>query len=248
MSTYCRNHGSKMCGNMLRRAIRSVLTQDFEDIEFVIMDDGSKDGTEAVCKEYVAVDKRVRYVRFEQNSGRPAVRYNDGMKMARADYFMFMFDDDFWYQGAVKSLHGAISGEHKGCGMVYGLIDLMDGRNGMMTSGFGGEWSLEAIRKNNLLGNASVVVTREAIDAVGGYDESELLRRLCDWDLWVRIGMRFPVARIPVVVGRSTAFNEDSVGMTFKMEPGDLQKIMSTWDSDTRTVRLRGEMCRGEVK
>ena len=94
MSAFRRNHGDKNCPNMLRRSLDSILGQSFRDFELVLIDDGSTDGTEQVCREYEKLDSRIRLYRFEKNSGLPAKRYNDGMRLAQADYFMYMFDDD----------------------------------------------------------------------------------------------------------------------------------------------------------
>ena len=247
MSTFCRNHRTKTCDNLLKRAIRSVVSQDFTNFEFIIVDDGSTDGTQAICKAYSVADSRIKHVRFENNSGCPAKRYNDGMAVARGDYFMFMFDDDFWYPGAIKALYGAITGPHKRCGMVYGMMDYVNALDGTMVRGFGREWDQVVIeRDGNFLGNLTVVVSRDAVDAVGGYNEASTHRRLCDWDLWVRIGRKFPVARIPVLIGRSTARNPDSVGMTIPLLENDILTIRKSWD-DTAKRRLQGEVKRKRV-
>ena len=56
----------------LRQAVDSLLAQTFSDFEFVIADNCSTDGTEAICRDYVARDPRVRYYRNERNIGGPA--------------------------------------------------------------------------------------------------------------------------------------------------------------------------------
>src|ERR1039457_5558884 len=126
LSTYCRNRPGLDCPNLLRRAIESVMTQTFKDFELILIDDGSKDGSEQVCKEYAAKDARIKLYRYEVNSGLPAKRYNDGMSVATTDFFMFMFDDDWWVSSAIETLYGAIAWTGKGYGMVYGLADLVD--------------------------------------------------------------------------------------------------------------------------
>lgn len=242
MSTYCRNRAGFQCRNLLRRAIDSVLGQTLTDFELVLIDDGSKDGSADICREYAAKDKRIRLFRHEVNSGRSAQRYNEGMKAATTGYFTFMFDDDLWMPSAIETLYGAITGQHNGCGMVYGFTELVDTQTGKKYPDFGDAWSMAEIYKKNILGNLSVIVTRQAINSVGGYDESPLFRRCCDWDLWMRIGAKFPVARIPKMIGTSFVYNKDSVGMTVGLSNEDLSRIRAIQKRPDRVVQLQGEM------
>lgn len=247
MSTYSRNKPDKSCPNMLRRALDSVLAQTFQDWELILLDDGSKDGTEAVCKEYAARDSRIRHVRFEENSGCPARRYNDGMKMASGLYFMFMFDDDFWYPDAMACLYEAQTRKFQGCGMTYGLVDMVDTRTGGKNPGFGLPWDMKVILERNIMGNLSVIVPRTTIDVLGGYDEDPKFKQKCDWDLWVRIGKRFQVGRIEKTVGCVMAAQPDAVGLTVPSE--DYAALRKIQETPGRHVRLQGELgCYKKIK
>jgi len=243
MSTYSRNHPDKHCPNMLRRALDSILTQKFKDFELILIDDGSTDGTEQVCREYEKQDQRIRLYRFEKNSGRPARRYNDGMRLARADYFMFMFDDDMWLPNAIEDLYCHITRGAKECGMVYGAADTINSQTGQVIKNFAGSWSLEEIRKNNFLCNFSVIVKREAINTVGGYDEDPIFRRNCDWDLWIRIGEKFQVSRMNRSIGICYYANHDSIGVTVPLTDSTKSVIRAKQRSE-RNIRLKGELTR----
>jgi glycosyltransferase involved in cell wall biosynthesis len=200
-----------------------------------LIDDGSKDGSADVCREYAAKDSRIRYVRHDDNSGLPAKRYNEGMMMATADYFMFMFDDDFWYKHAIEDLYAEITGEHKNCGMVYGLTKICEGDHWYL---IGGEWNLEYLAHDNLLANLSVIVKREAINAVGGYDDDPVFRRVCDWDLWVRISRVMPVSRVAHIVGEITT-QPDGLEQTV---PLDFRAVMNLQRRPSRVLPLKGMM------
>lgn len=240
MATYCRNRAEGNCDNLLRRAIESVLSQNFEDFEFIIIDDGSQDGSQQVCEEYAKKDERIKYYRYEENSGLPAKRYNDGMLMSSGEHIAFMFDDDNWFPNGLTYLYESITGENKDCGMVYGLTNYMNVKTGVpLQLNFGGEWSWENIDKNNFLCNNAVIVTREVIDTVGGYDEDSIMRRLCDWDLWWRIGRQFKVKRIIKLIGEVHAFHDDSIGVTVDY---DYPAIKALQTRPGRKVRLMGEL------
>ena len=77
----------------VREAIESILAQSYEDFELVISDNASTDATEAICGEYAAGDRRIRYVRNERNLG-AAKNFNRVFELARAPYFKWAAYDD----------------------------------------------------------------------------------------------------------------------------------------------------------
>ena len=161
MSTYSRNRSEGNCPNLLRRALDSIVNQTFKDFELVLLDDGSVDGSEQVCREYADKYKFINYIRFEENSGLPAKRYNDGIDASKSDYIMFMFDDDKLYQNAVKELYDAITEKYSGFAMVYGLVNYMNASaGGPLAYNFGAEWDVERIKSQNFLCNNSVIIKR----------------------------------------------------------------------------------------
>ena len=85
MAVYNRN-------NVVGRAIESVLVQTLRDFEFIIVDDGSTDGTGKVLQEYAAKDDRIRII-TQRNQGMPASR-NTGVVMSRGKYIAFVDSDD----------------------------------------------------------------------------------------------------------------------------------------------------------
>lgn len=77
----------------LRRCVDSILAQEFRDFELLLMDDGSKDSSGAICDEYAALDGRVRVV-HKENSGVSDTR-NQALDLARGDYIQFLDADDW---------------------------------------------------------------------------------------------------------------------------------------------------------
>lgn len=74
-------------------AIESILAQSFGDYEFLIVDDGSPDGSGAICDDYAARDERIK-VWHKENGGAPSAR-NYAMDRARGKYYYFMDSDDY---------------------------------------------------------------------------------------------------------------------------------------------------------
>jgi len=93
MATYNR-------ANLLRRAIRSVLNQSYQNFELIIVDDASPDNTEEVCRSFA--DPRIVYHKHDHNRGVLAAR-NKGFDLARGDYTAILDDDDELLPGALET-------------------------------------------------------------------------------------------------------------------------------------------------
>ncbi|MCL4457654.1 MAG: glycosyltransferase [Nitrospirae bacterium] len=80
---------------MLRmsKAIESLLNQNYENIEIIISDNGSTDETEAICKEFAAQDKRIKYFRNDVNLG-IVYNFNRVFELSQGKYFMWAAHDD----------------------------------------------------------------------------------------------------------------------------------------------------------
>ena len=74
------------------RAIESILNQTYKDFEFILVDDGSTDGSSDIIKHYAYKDKRIKYIR-QDNSGAAQAR-NAGVNYSQGKYIAFMDDDD----------------------------------------------------------------------------------------------------------------------------------------------------------
>ena len=181
------------------------------------MDDGSKDGSKEVCQMYAQSDQRIHYTRFEENSGLPAKRYNQGIEKSRGKYIAFMFDDDEWLPHALQVLHNALITLPQTFGMVHGLVDMfINEQKDILAKDFGVNWLLKDLLQENKLANNSVLIRREVLETVGGYDEDLILRRYCDRDLWIRISRLFRIKTIPIKIANVFCYTQGSVGLVFE--------------------------------
>lgn len=98
----------------LHRCIDSVLKQDFEDFELILMDDGSKDSSGSICDEYAARDSRIRVI-HKENSGVSDTR-NQAISLAKGEYLQFLDSDD-WITPDATGLLVRTAVEHD-CDMV----------------------------------------------------------------------------------------------------------------------------------
>src|SRR4051812_29149130 len=77
----------------LQNSIRFMLAQDYRDVEIVISDNASTDGTRAFCEDLARADQRVRYYRQPRNVG-PIANYGEVLRLATGEYYMHLADDD----------------------------------------------------------------------------------------------------------------------------------------------------------
>jgi glycosyltransferase involved in cell wall biosynthesis len=78
----------------LRKSIASALAQSHRNVELVISDNASTDDTESICREFAAVDARVKYVRHPKNLG-PTPNFLCVLEESSGEYFMWLCDDDW---------------------------------------------------------------------------------------------------------------------------------------------------------
>lgn len=81
-------------GAFLERCVRSILTQTYQALEVILVDDGSTDQSAAICDAFELTDKRVRVI-HQTNQGQSAAR-NAGIHVAHGQYVGFLDSDDYW--------------------------------------------------------------------------------------------------------------------------------------------------------
>ncbi len=223
-------------GGYLERAIESVLAQTHVDFEFLIVDDGSTDGSADLIEWYTRQDSRVRHVRFERNIGLPAMTLGLAYAQASGDKIAFIFDDCTIVPHHLERLAGALDA-HPEALMAYGQAEAKWMNGGSLI--IGQAYDAQNMRKgNNHIPNASVMLRREAIDTVGWYDPHVLLKRFCDWDLWLRIGERAAPVFIPEILAFESGTNlKDSLGERVTV----MRDLMLRYSRTARSEALRPE-------
>lgn len=78
----------------LSQCVESILMQEFENYEVILVDDESKDSSPLICDSYAEKDKRIRVI--HKKNGGTADSRNTGLKIAEGDYITFMDNDDYW--------------------------------------------------------------------------------------------------------------------------------------------------------
>jgi len=174
-------------------AVRSILNQHHENFELLIVDDCSIDRTSAIVDSLQ--DPRVRIFHLPENVGRAEAR-NFGMSAARGVYLAMMDADDISYPDRLR-LQVSFMDTHPELALCGGWADLLDPTGRRL------EWRQPhdpALIKRNLLRSnpfihSTILFRRGVIDDVGGFDKT--LEPAEDYDLYLRIAAKYPVAVLP---------------------------------------------------
>jgi glycosyltransferase involved in cell wall biosynthesis len=171
----------------LEEAMRSVLDQELADIEYIVVDDGSTDGTAEILKRIAADDPRVIILRNEINRGIP-FSANRGLTIARCEYVARLDADDVSLPGRFTK-EMAVLDAHPDVALVSMNYESIDERGALIGRSHRDAPS-EVIAfflnfSNAIGGHSQVMIRRSCIAAVGGYDES--CPYALDYDLWTRL-------------------------------------------------------------
>jgi glycosyltransferase involved in cell wall biosynthesis len=176
-------------GRYLAGALDSALGQTFDDLEIIVIDDGSTDETQQVIKPYLT-NPRVRYFTSD-HCGQPAAK-NTGIRLTRAPLIAFLDADDLWLPTKLAK-QVALFDDNPNLGVVYSRRLLMDeqGRSlHFMQPALPRGNVLDAMFRHNFICFSSAVVRRTVLEEVGIFDTQ--LALAIDYDLWLRIAQRYP--------------------------------------------------------
>jgi glycosyl transferase, family 2/glycosyl transferase family 8 len=90
----------------LSQCLETVVTQTYPHLEIILVNDGSPDQSEAICKEFFKKDTRIRYIR-QENGGLSAAR-NAGIDLATGDYITFIDPDDWVTEDYIETLYNQL--------------------------------------------------------------------------------------------------------------------------------------------
>lgn len=170
-------------------AIQSVLNQTLDDLELIIVDDGSTDKTRQAVE--AIMDPRIRYF-YKQNSG-PAGARNFGLKYAQSDFIAFLDHDDLWPPDYLKIMVGTLE-EQLEYGLVYCPVTLVSPNGRRQTSyktkSCKSGWISANLFKTGFVWTSGSVIRRNVLNGFC-YDES-LNRSYEDGDFFLRLSLRTP--------------------------------------------------------
>jgi glycosyltransferase involved in cell wall biosynthesis len=187
--TMCVYDGEKY----LKEAVDSILEQTFDDLEFIIVDDGSTDSTAAILAGYK--DPRLRVVN-QLHLGISKSR-NHALLMARGEYIAVLDADDTAHSTRLKTQIAYLR-QHPtivALGTGYSQVDVTRDRTRVIVPPGNDSTIRRAMVSGNPICHSSVLMRRSALERVGSYDETLSFSE--DYELWSRLAQVGELANLP---------------------------------------------------
>ena len=144
----------------IEEAVRSVLAQDYENLELIVIDDGSSDKTEEILERLSEQDPRIRFIRNEANIGALKTRLK-GVRAAFGKWIAFLDSDDLWRKDKLSKQVRVQ--EETACHLVFsgtGYID-RDGKTLPWELHVPSEVTYHKLLKQNVISNSSVLILKD---------------------------------------------------------------------------------------
>ncbi|MGH2795244.1 MAG: glycosyltransferase family 2 protein [Actinomycetota bacterium] len=201
----------------LPNAIDSLRHQTMRDLEVIVVDDGSTDGTEALLDELEASDGRIRTLRLAGGSG-AAVARNAGLAAAVGPFIAFLDDDDTWMPTKAEEQINYLT-DHADTGLVSCDFMVFDGKREVVHRGPHSFKPGTLLWANLLMGCSFVMLRRSAFTFEIEFDQAVVPAE--DWDLWVRCANERKVATLPSVLCTYARHGAQLTGSSERIHRGD---------------------------
>jgi glycosyltransferase involved in cell wall biosynthesis len=173
-------------GEFISRAVHSVLCQTFNNVEILVVDDGSTDDTLQQLQQLQGKDPRLKIIQHENNLGAQAAR-NTGIRAAMAPYIAFLDSDDEWLPNKLERQISLIESSNNNVGVVYAgfLWVHADGRpTKQQAPRFRGKIYRNAL-KEWIADTNTFMVRKDILYKAGLLDEN--IRSYQEWDLCIKL-------------------------------------------------------------
>jgi glycosyltransferase involved in cell wall biosynthesis len=173
------------CRNFIGKTLDSVQHQDFANIEHIVIDGCSSDGSISLIQEYAANCQNLHWVSGKDNGISDAM--NRGLALVSGDIVGFLHSDDFYPDSRVLSrVAEAFSAEPNSVWATGGAY-LVDVEGDIIREIGVRRYSFSRLLRNNIIIHPSTFVRRQTLVDLGGFDIT--LRYAMDYDLWLRLGL-----------------------------------------------------------
>ena len=196
----------------VQSCLRSVLQQGIDDLEIIVTDDGSRDGTPALVEQLSTqqaaklASPQIHLQAFAQNQGACAAM-NDAIRRARGKYIAVLNSDDHFLPGKLQRQVSFLQ-QHPTVGAVFGWPAFIDEQGAPFADGTHKDhavfhqpnrprqqWLRHFFDDGNALCHPTAMLRREVYDTVGLYDPR--LAQVPDLDQWIRVCMHFDIHVLP---------------------------------------------------
>ena len=177
-------------GQYLIKAIESVLSQTYDYMELIIIDDGSDDGSRSIIEKYSP--RANVFSVFQKNKGLNASN-NVAFKMARGKYIMRLDADDFLAPQAVEIMTSELE-RNSDCALVFPDYYLVDKEEKVIEQVIRHNFENDVSLLDQPAHGACTLIRKSILESIGGYDQTFSIQD--GYDLWLNIIDKYPVRNV----------------------------------------------------
>ena len=175
----------------LDETMRSVLEQDYPNLEYIVIDGGSTDGSVEIIKRY---EDRLAYWQSQKDKGQTDA-INQGFRRASGEILAWLNSDDLLLPGAVSAAVKQLQA-HPEVGMVYGDCLLVDAQGATVRKFPARQTDYQKLRRGYVhIPQQASFFRADLWQQVGPLDDSFFFAM--DYDLWVRLAAKAPLLHVP---------------------------------------------------
>ncbi len=222
-------------GKYIAETMDSVLVQTYSDFEIIVVDDGSKDQTVSIVKQFkIKYPEKVKLIQKE--NGGPASARNAGIKVAVGEYIAFIDADDLWLPQKLEKQVRYFETQPSQVGIVYTDARSFD-KDGIWINKYYPKFNGKIYKEllNSMLPNLSVMVRKECFQNVGYFEEA--LDIIEDHDMWLRISMKYEVLCL-----------DEMLSLYRQHSQGRSKEIEKTWSRSLRVMEKHLKMVAGNIE
>jgi glycosyltransferase involved in cell wall biosynthesis len=204
----------------ISKTIQSVQAQTFSNLEIIVINDGSTDGT--LEKISTIKDSRIKIFSYT-NGGLPVAR-NRGISHATGEFLTFLDADDLWTPDKLELQLAALQA-HPEAGVAYSWSVFMDEQGEYFHEDdpilYEGNVLPKLLLRNFIAHGSNLLIRREAIESVGEFDPT--VPPCADWDFYLRLAARWSFVVVPK---SQILYRQSSSSMSAKVEEMEKYSIM----------------------
>jgi glycosyltransferase involved in cell wall biosynthesis len=206
-------------GQFLERTVQSVSSQEYPNLEYLVMDGGSTDTSISIIQKYSA---RITLWRSHRDNGQSDA-VCEGWQKSKGEILGWLNSDDYYYPNALATV-GEFFAQNPDVLVVWGSIAIVDGNGQVLRVKQPRSLSaIDLLLFKDVPGQAGAFVRRSVFEEVGGPRLD--LHYVLDWELWLRIALRYPAAAIGLLPQTLAAATEWHGAKTVTAATKDIEEV-----------------------
>jgi glycosyltransferase involved in cell wall biosynthesis len=164
----------------LEKSMLSVLNQDYPNIEYIVVDGNSTDGSQDIIRKY---ENRLAWWISEKDYGQ-ADAFNKGLQHVSGKYVGWINSDDLFLEGSISEAVNILESDPE-LAFVFGDVEAINAKGEITNIMKYGNWKLVDLMQFNIIGQPAVFMRTDLLKTVGGLDMS--FHYLLDHHLWLKL-------------------------------------------------------------